>query len=150
MDAILSFLKEFEITQLLPDIDTFMGRLELITRLAVLAGPLLLLCLGLWYHYRPSEQPDHPLGFLGRSVMGSTDAWKFAQRIAGMCFMILGGGLFAVMLVVSIFYGLMSALGMVTTALVCIIIELALVIAAQVFINKWVLKYYDKEGNRIQ
>ena len=150
MEALLSFLKEFEIAKLLPEIGNFVTGLAWYTRLAILAGPLLMLGLGLWYHYKPSEEPGRAIGFLGRSVMGSPESWAFAQRFAGVTWMIVGGGLAVIMVILSILFVIMSPIVMITVALVCIILEFGLILAAQIYVNRHVLKYYDKEGNRLK
>lgn len=150
MDAILSFLKEFEIAKLLPEIDSFVIGLAWYTRLAILLGPLLMLGLGLWYHYKPSAEPGYAIGFLGNSVMGSAESWAFAQRFAGVTWMVVGGGMAALMLVLSILFVIMSPIVMITVALICIILEFGLILATQIYVNRHVLKYYDKEGNRLK
>jgi len=150
MEALLSFLKEFEIAKLLPEINSFVNGLAWLTRLAILTGPLLMLGLGLWYHYKPSEEPGRAIGFLGRSVMGSSESWQFAQRMAGVTWMIVGGGLAVIMLILSILFVLMRPIVMVTVALICLILEIALILAAQIYVNRHVLKYYDKDGNRLK
>ena len=47
MDDILSLLQDFDVSKFLPTPDKFMNSLEGWVRLLVLAGPLVLLCMGL-------------------------------------------------------------------------------------------------------
>lgn len=147
MDALSSLFSDFDIGSLLPEMDTFLGQLQFWLRLFVTVGPLLMLIFGVLYFFKPSDSPRRLFGFRSYFTSGSEEAWQFAQRIAGLCWMVLGGALFVIMLIISFFYGSMNALKMATTALVCISIELLLVVAGQVFINFWVLKYFDKDGN---
>lgn len=148
MDALTSLFKDFDFAALLPPLDTFLGQVAFWTRLALLAGPLVLLCAGLLYFFRPSADPGSRVGFRSYLTTGSTEVWRFAQRIAGMVYIGLGGGLFVIYLILSLFFGVMGPLGMATTALVCIILFAVLVLAAQVLLRMWVLRYYDKDGNR--
>ena len=148
MDALTSLFKDFDFAALLPELDTFLGQVTFWTRLALLAGPLVMLCAGLLYFFRPSSDPGSVIGFRSYLTTGNAEVWRFAQRIAGMVYMGLGGGLFAVYLILSLFFGIMSPLAMAITALVCIILFAVLVLAAQVLLRMWILRYYDPEGNR--
>jgi len=147
MDALFGLLKEFDFDKLLPEMDTFLGKMTALSRLFVLLGPILVLALGAVYFFRPSKSP-RGFGFRSYYVTGSSEAWRFAQRFAGMSFMILGGVLTVVMLVVSLFFGGMDAVGMATAVLVCVCVELAMIVGVHVLINLQVLKYFDKDGNR--
>ena len=59
LDGILSLLGDFDLVKLIPDLGTVLGKLELATRLIVLAGPLVLLGLGLWYFFAPPKRPRY-------------------------------------------------------------------------------------------
>ena len=148
MEAITALFSDFDFAALLPKLDTFLGQVAFWTRLALLAGPVVLLCAGLLYFFRPSSSPKSRIGFRSYVTTGSAEVWRFAQRIAGMVYIGLGGGLTVIYLILGLFFGAMDPLAMVTTALVCIIVFAVLVLAAQVLIRAWVLRYYDKEGNR--
>lgn len=148
MEAFSALFRDFDFAALLPELDTFLGQVSFWTRLALLVGPLVLLCAGALYFFRPSSSPKSRLGFRSYLTTGSVDVWRFAQRIAGLVYMGLGGVLFVIFLILSLFFGAMDPLAMVTTALVCIILFALLVLAAQVLIRMWILRYYDKEGNR--
>ena len=148
MEAFSALFSDFDFAALLPKLDTFLGQVAFWTRLALLAGPVALLCAGLLYFFRPTASPKSRIGFRSYVTTGSVDAWRFAQRVAGMVYIGLGGGLAVIFLILSLFLGAMDPLAMVTTALVCIIVFAVLVLAAQVLIRMWVLRYYDKEGKR--
>jgi len=76
------------------------------------------------------------------------EAWLFAQKLAGKAYLILGGGLSAVMLVISLFFSGKNAMATVIVALICVIVELVLVIGVWVLIYMLVYRAYDKDGNR--
>ena len=147
MGILSSVLRDFDITKLLPEMDTFLGQLRFWLGLLVTIGPLVMLILGLMYFLKPTDSRHSLFGYRSYYTSGSDAAWRFAQRIAGMCWIAVGGGLFVITLIISLFYGLMNPLQMAITALVCVSVELLLVIAGQVFIHKRVLKFFDKDGN---
>lgn len=147
MGILSSVLRDFDVANLLPEMDTFLGQLRFWLGLFVTIGPLVMLIFGLLYLFRPTDSRHSLFGYRSYYTSGSDASWRFAQRIAGMCWTAVGGGLFAIMLILSLFYGLMDPLQMAITTLVCVCVELALVIASQVFIHKQVLKYFDKDGD---
>ena len=147
MDDILSLLQDFDVANFLPAPDKFLNNLEGWVRLMVLAGPLVLLVLGIWYYFAPPQEANHAAGFRTYYSMGSVKAWLFAQKLAGMAYMALGGALTVLMLIVSLFFNGEKAMGMITTALICVILEAILVAVVWVVLNILVMKAYDKDGN---
>ena len=148
MDDILSLLQDFDIANFLPEPDKFVNSLEGWVRLLVLIGPLVLLGLGIWYYFAPPKEANHSAGFRTYWGMGSVEAWRFAQKLAGMGYMVLGGVLSVLMLIVSLFFNGDKALAMINAALVCVIIELILVLLLWIIINMLVFRAYDKDGKR--
>ena len=148
MSDILSFFQDFDFAKLLPEPEKFMNSLEGWIRFFVLLGPLVLLGLGLWYYFYPPKEANYRAGFRTYFGMGSVEAWRFAQHLAGKAYLILGGILTAAMLLVGLFFSGRSAMATVIVALVCVIIELLLVIATWVLIYMLVYRAYDKDGNR--
>ncbi len=47
MDSIKELMDNFEPASLLPDLGTVIGKVELVCRIAVIAGPVVLLAMGL-------------------------------------------------------------------------------------------------------
>ncbi len=148
MSDILSVLQDFDLGNFLPEPEKFMNSLEGWVRFFVLLGPLLLLGLGLWYYYFPPKEANFKAGFRTYFGMGSVEAWRFAQHIAGRAYMFLGGGLTVLMFLISLFFNGKKAMGMIITALICVIVELLLVIAVWVLIYMLVYRTFDKDGNR--
>lgn len=148
MSDILSVLQDFDLGSFLPEPEKFMNSLEGWVRFFVLLGPLLLLGLGLWYYYFPPKEANFKAGFRTYFGMGSVEAWRFAQHIAGRAYIFLGGGLTVLMFLVSLFFNGKKAMGMIIAALICVIVELLLVIAVWVLIYMLVYRAFDKDGNR--
>ena len=147
MSDILSLLQDFDVANFLPAPDKFLNNLEGWTRLLVLAGPLVMLILGLWYYYAPPQEANHAAGFRTYYSMGSVKAWRFAQKLAGTAYILLGGGLSIVMLIVSLFFNADKGMAMITAALVCVILEVILMVGLWVVLNVLIMKAYDKDGN---
>ena len=100
MSDILSVLQDFDLANFLPEPDKFLNSLEGWIRFLVLLGPLVLLGLGIWYYYYPPKEANFKAGFRTYFGMGSVEAWLFAQKLAGKAYLILGGGLSVLMLIV--------------------------------------------------
>ena len=147
MDKILSLFQQ-DIGELLPDMDSFLSGFAGFVRLALLAGPVILLVLGLWYTFLPPKEANHRAGFRTYITMGSIQVWRFAQKLAGIIYMVLGGILTVVMFIVSLFFSNENPVAMITTALICVIIQLILVVLVWLLINALVFRVYDAKGNR--
>ncbi len=144
----MSFFQDFDFAKLLPEPEKFMNSLEGWIRFFVLLGPLVLLGLGIWYFYFPPKEANFRAGFRTYFGMGSVEAWRFAQHLAGKAYLILGGILTVAMFIISLFFSGKNAMVTIVTALICVIIELLLVVAVWVLIYMLVYRAYDKDGNR--
>lgn len=129
MDKLLSLLKNFEMTDLLPEADVFLGQLRLWMALLVLLGPVLMIGIGAWFYFFPRTRVGDNLGFQGLSPITEKPAWDYAQKMAGMGYGIAGIALLAVFGVLCLFFGLMSPDAMATCTIICVIIELLLTLA---------------------
>jgi len=148
MSKILDLLREFDIAAMLPEMGTFLGRIALFLRLILLAGPIIMLGLGLIYFFIPPKEANHALGYRSRWSMSSVEVWQYAQRIAGLIYMCLGGGLTLAMIIVVIVMGKQELMGMITTSLICAVIQVVLMVAAWITIEIFLRQYYDINGNR--
>ena len=75
MDDILSLLQDFDVANFLPTPEKFIHSLVGWMRLIVLAGPLALLGLGVWYYFYAPKKPSRKAGFRTPWSMGSVKAW---------------------------------------------------------------------------
>jgi len=140
MDQLLSFFKEFDMVNFLPEMEAFLRSLRWNIALIVLIGPILLLVVGAWYYFLPRSQVNDPMGFRGFRKINNSKTWFYAQKVAGMGFGILGLALFVLFGVLSLFFGVMSPDTVATCAFICVIIELILTLLVWVSIQLQIQK----------
>lgn len=146
MDQLAEDVAEFDVLKFLPKLDSVLGWVDLIARVAVLAAPVAILILGLMYYLSPPKEANHQFGYRFYWGMGSVQAWQFTQRLAGTVWTVLGGVLTAIMLIISLIFGGLNTMDMANTAMVCVVWELVLIGLSCVFINVVVAKRYDRKG----
>ena len=146
-DSIKELMDGFDPAALLPELDTVFGKIELVCRVAVMIGPVLLLILGLTYLFLSPKEANHYLGYRCYYGMGSVQAWRFTQKLGGLVL----GGLGLVLTVVMLFLS-MSLRGMAVEAMVwraakCLIWEAVLAILANLAVTGAAFVTFDAKGN---
>ena len=145
-DAVKAMLDNFDPASLLPDLSSVFGWIELACRVAVLAGPIILAALGIAYLFFSPKEANYYFGYRTYFGMGSVQAWRFTQRLAGIVLSLVGLVLTGVMLVISGGFVGMSVEEMVWKALACLGIEAALVLLANVAISLAAMIRFDRKG----
>ena len=141
-------MDNFDPAALLPDLSSLGGMVELVTRIAVLAGPLVLLIMGLAYLITPAKEANYHYGYRCYFGMGSVQAWRFTQRLAGLLWSGLGLGLTVVMFLVSTGFGRKDIVEIISSGVTCLIWEAALIAVSCLAINILVMIRYDRRGDR--
>lgn len=147
-EALNKFLSDFDIGALLPNLTKLSGWIEAIVRIAVMAGPLLLLGFGLMYLASPPKEANHSAGFRCWWGMASLDAWQFTQKTAGITWTVLGTVLTIVMAVKSVGFAGMELPLMLDKAVVCLLWQLGLTAVSCVGVNIAVIAVFDRFGFR--
>ena len=147
MKDILSLLQDFDVANFLPEPDKFLKNLEGFMRLLVLAGPLVLLVLGAWYYFAPPKEANHAVGFRTYWGMGSVEAWRFTQGLAGVVFGALGLVMIVAMLLICGSFAEMQTMDLLWRAIYCLAGEAIAVLIACLVINIVVMIRYDGKGN---
>lgn len=152
MDKLKELMADFDLEalleELLPDLTTLMGQVELLLRLLILVGPLILLGLGLYYFINPPAEANYTAGYRCRRAMTSVEAWQFTQRTAGTLWTLLGGGLTITMALLGRNLGSLEPMEMLTAAVGYLIWQIVLIIVSCVLINLLVFIFYDDRGYR--
>ncbi|MDO5401791.1 MAG: SdpI family protein [Eubacteriales bacterium] len=145
-ESLKKLMDGFDPAALLPELDNMFGTLDTICRWAVMIGPVVLLVLGLCYLFLSPKEANYYFGYRTYFGMGSVNAWRFTQRIAGMIFTALGLVLTVVMLVIIGGFGAMEVSAMVYRAIWCLVWEAILAILATVSINSLAMYFFDRKG----
>lgn len=148
IDFVKSLLTDFDPAAIFPDLSKLFASMELILRIAVLAGPLCLLGFGLWYLLAPAKEANHSIGYRFYWGMSSVEVWQFTQRLAGLVWTGLGLVMTIVMALICNGYRDLAQDEMLYSALTAIGWELGLIIASIVAINITVIVLFDRKGYR--
>lgn len=145
---ITEFLEDFDISTLLPDLGSMLGKLDLVLRIAVLLAPLVILGLGLLYFLTPPKEANHNFGYRFYWGMSSVESWLFTQKLAGILWSVLGFVLLVVMAIICGSFKGMDAMAMVEKAIKLILWELGLVAVSCVAIDVTVMILFNSKGVR--
>lgn len=148
MEIIEKFLGDFDPAALLPDLDSMLGRVEFLLRIAVMAGPLVLLVLGLLYFLLPAKEANHNFGYRFFWGMNSVEAWRFTQKVAGIAWAALGLVLTIVMFFICASFDGKETMDMVWLAARCILWELGLLAVCCVVVDIIVVVMFNSKGIR--
>ena len=132
---------------LLPELDAVLGKIVPITRFAVLVGPVVLLLMGLLYIFASPKEANHYLGYRCYYGMGSVEAWRFTQRLAGIVWAALGLVLALTMLIISGSFREMEIMDLLWKAVYCVGLEAILTALACIGVNIAVAARFDGKGN---
>ena len=149
LDAIKEFLSGSETAlPAVPDAGTLVDKILPIARILVVAGPVIMLILGLLYLFAAPREANHHFGYRCYFGMGSEQAWRFTQRIAGVIWTALGAVMTLAMLIVTARFPGQDVLEMLTTAATCVVVEALVLLAATIAIRITVAACYDRHGER--
>ena len=143
-------LFSMDFTALVPNLNTLLGLIRFLLALLLLAAPLSLLILGFMYRFMAPPEANYKFGFRTYFGMGSVEAWRFSQKIAGIAF----GGLGLILLVIAIIVDL-SFIGantyrVASRAMVCLLWQLGLIGAVRLGIAILCAKFFTADGSRRQ
>ena len=149
LDAIKEFLSGSETAlPVVPDAGTVVDKILPIAKVLVVAGPVIMLILGLLYLFAAPREANHHFGYRCYFGMGSEQAWRFTQRIAGITWTFLGAVMTLVMLIVTARFPGQDVLEMLTTAATSVVAEALVLLVATLIIRIIVAARYDRHGER--
>jgi len=152
MDGIVEKLKtlvnEFDLANFIPEVDSILGWVETLVRVFVMAAPICILVFGLWFLFLPPKEANHRAGYRTYFGMGSVEAWRFTQFLAGIVWSALGLILTIVMVLVVNGYRNMDMMDMVNSAIICVLWEIGTIVVCCLGINITALVLFDRKGNR--
>jgi uncharacterized membrane protein len=139
-------MDNFDPASLLPDLTNVVGIVEFITRIAVVAGPIVLLVMGVLYFFLSPKEANYHFGYRCYFGMGSENAWQFTQRLAGLVWMGLGLILTIIMVIISSSFAGKPIMDTISSGFTCLIWEIVLTAISCVAINVLVMLRYDRKG----
>ena len=152
MDDIIETLKklvnEFDLANFIPEVDSILGWVETLVRIFVMAAPICILVFGLFFLFLPPKEANHSAGYRTYFGMGSVDAWRFTQFLAGVVWSGVGLILTVVMLIVVNGYRNMEMMDMANSAVVCVLWEIGSIVVSCLGINITAAVVFDRKGNR--
>lgn len=148
MDKITAMFEKIDLAKLVPQMDTLLEKLQLITTIALLAGPLVMLAFGVWFFLLPPKEANHSAGFRTWFGMGSVSAWRMTQRIAGIVWGSCGLVLTVVMWLISRGFDGMDAMQMAEKAVTCLLWQIGVAVVTYVGISLTAMILFDKNGRR--
>ena len=146
LEGIKELMDAFDPAALLPDLGSVVGVVTTAARYAVLAGPLVLLFLGLAYLFLAPKEANYKFGYRCYFGMGSVDAWRFTQRLAGIVMAALGLILTLVMVLITGKFAGGDVMQVVDTAVTCLIWEIILAAVSALAVNAIVALTFDAKG----
>ncbi len=146
IESIKEIMDAFDPAALLPELSDVFGSLATVCRVAVMIGPVILLVLGLAYLFFSPKEANYYFGYRCYYGMGSVQAWRFTQRLAGALYAGLGLVLTLIMLAVSGGFGEMEVTDMVWRAADCLIWQAVLVLLATVTIRVSAAMRFNRKG----
>ena len=144
--SIKQMMDGFDPASLLPELGEVFGTMASVCRIAVLVGPIVLLVMGLAYLFFSPKEANYYFGYRCYYGMGSVQAWRFTQRLAGIVLGGLGLVLTGIMMMVSGGFAGMQTMDMAWKALSCVLWEAVLTAAAVLAINITATMTFDKRG----
>ena len=145
---IITKLFDLDLAKFVPKMPVFLGVLRALLVIIILLGPILLVTLGAMYLLRPAPEANFKYGFRTYFGMGSVEAWKFSQKMAGLAFGGLGAVLLLIMFIVVMTFFKKDLFQIANSAIVCLIWQAALALIARIAVGVMCYIYFDKDGNR--
>ena len=148
MEKITALFEKLDLTKLVPQMDVLLDKLQLITTIALMVGPLVMLIFGLWYLLLPPKEATHSAGFRTWFGMGSISAWRTTQRIAGMVWGACGLVLSVVMWLISRSFDKLDPMQMASRAGICLLWQIGVALITYIGISITAMILFDEKGRR--
>jgi len=146
IEDLKSLMDAFDPASLLPELNSVLDLVLYAVRIATLVGPAVLLLLGLGYLIFAPKEANYYFGYRCAFGMGSVEAWRFTQRLAGIVWSVLGLVLTAAMVLLTGKLPQMEIYDAIWTAAKYVLWEVGLVAVSCIFINTVVMRQFTYDG----
>ena len=148
IENIKQLMDGLDIAALLPDIMDIMNGIALLTQIALFLAPLILLGLGLYYFLLSPKEANFTTGYRCYYGMGSEEAWRFTQRLAGVVWTLAGITMTLGVVLLRYRFAALDLSQLMWTAIFCLLLQGAIVLVLRALIHFIVLLRYDRKGNK--
>ena len=148
IENIKQLMDGMDIAALLPDIMDIMNGIALLAQIALFLAPLILLGLGLYYFLLSPKEANFTTGYRCYYGMGSEEAWRFTQRLAGVIWILAGIIMTLGVVLLRYRFAAMDLSQLMWTAIFCLLLQGAIVLVLRALIHFIVLLRYDRKGNK--
>ena len=146
IDDFKGLMDKFDPASLLPELDNVLSGLAPICRVAVLVGPVLTLFFGLLYIFASPKEANYHLGYRCYYGMGSVEAWRYTQKLAGIVLAALGLILSVAMLLVSGSFPRMETMDLLWRTVYALVAQAIVLAVSCLTINTAVALRFDGKG----
>ena len=146
IDDLKKVLEGSDLGAVLPDLNNIVDGLVPIMKIALMAGPIILLALGLIYLFFAPKEANYTFGYRCYFGMGSVNAWRYTQRLAGILFTGVGLILTLVMFGAVAGFQKMDVMDMLWKAVKCGIWEAVIIALVNIAVQVTVAFYFDGKG----
>ena len=148
IEDLKSLMDAFDPAALLPELNGVLDAVLYAVRIATLLGPAVLLVLGLGYLIFAPKEANYYFGYRCTFGMGSVEAWRFTQRLAGIIWSVLGLVLTVAMVMLTNGLAEMDVYDAVWTAVKYMLWEVGLAALSCIVINTLVMTQFTYSGDR--
>lgn len=146
--AIKDLLEGFDFAALIPDVEKIVGIAEPTVQFLLYAGPFVLMGFGIYCLLIAPKEATYLAGYRFSWGMGSEEAWRFMQRLAGVVHLVLGLGLAVFMAFESQKFEGLAVMDLMLQAVIYIALHATVALIGRWIINLLVFLRYDHKGCR--
>ena len=147
IEDLKSLMDAFDPASLLPELDSVLDTVLYAVRIATLVGPAVLLLLGVGYLIFAPKEANYHFGYRCTFGMGSVEAWRFTQRLAGLVWGVLGLVMTFVMVALTGGMQEMELNDALWAAVKYVLWEVGIVVVSSVVINTVVMIRFTYSGD---
>ena len=134
--------------KILPELSPLLDKSAGLARILMLAGPFVILAMGLYYFLSAPKEANYQSGYRCYFGMGSVEAWRYTQKLAGSIWSLLGLGLAVWMAIAGNAMAGMAMMDAMLKMAGYILWQAAALLVSRVLINFLVFLRYDRKGVR--
>jgi len=144
----ISKLLDMDFGAMVPPLDTVLTGIRIVLSVFLLAGPVIMLLLGGAYLLLAPPEANYRFGFRTYFGMGSVEAWKYSQKVAGIAFAAVGLILTVIMIVVISDFGDMDAFQMAETTLTYLLWQAGAALLVRLVVAILCAVFFNPDGTR--